>query len=100
MIGFLQLCAHMSEVAHVENRKYSHWSGPSHYNRTVWPTPDLNISCHKCFRQMEGDGGTAASFHWRGWVCVCGEGGGGVHTRASKTLKIEFWVTSAGEGDS
>lgn len=44
------------------------------------PAPDLNISCHKCFREGEDDGETAGSFQ-----DVCGE--------EEVAVMVTIWVT-------
>lgn len=44
---------------------------------TSRPAPDLNISCHECFRGTGGDGATARSIQGRGEAPAGGAGGAG-----------------------
>lgn len=44
---------------------------------TSRPAPDLNISCHECFRGTGGDGATARSIQGRGEAPAGGGGGRG-----------------------
>lgn len=56
----------------------------AHTCDTSRPAPDLNISCHECFRGTGGDGATARSIQGRGEAPAGSGGGGGGRGRGWK----------------